>query len=499
MDLRPVALEPQMPPGSPSASAAVPSDEPDPPTDRAPAVGEPDDAGSDEEAATAAPSARPGAAPIRPARADPPGAGRVTAASPRRPATAGRDAGEHRVSRSLVVVMAAATGLAVANTYYAQPLLPVIGRSLHLSAGIAGLVVTVAQIGYAVGLLLLLPLGDLVERRRLVVLLSLATGAALVVLGLSPTAAVLLPAAAAVGALSVLAQVLVPFAASLASDRERGRVVGLVMSGLLIGILLARTVAGLLAATGTWRTVYLVAAGAMVVQAVVLQRTLPTYRERTGLGYPRLLRSVGALLRSEPLLRLRSLYGAMSFGTFSVLWTSMAFLLADHYHERPVVIGLFGLAGAAGAVTATLAGRQADRGRAQRSTGVAAWLLVASWPLLWLGSRSLVWLVVGIVVLDIGAQGLHIPTQSGIYRLRPEARSRLTSAYMVSYFVGGGLGSAVSASLYGSHGWTGVCLVGAAFAAGDLVLWLLTEIAGRRERPGGRPTLLTARGTSVGS
>ncbi|HEX5267290.1 MAG TPA: MFS transporter, partial [Acidimicrobiales bacterium] len=232
-----------------------------------------------------------------------------------------------RMDRGLVTVMAVATGLAVANNYYAQPLLPAIGRSLHLGPGVAGLIVTVAQVGYALGLVLLLPLGDLVERRRLVSLLSVATALALVWLGASPSAASLLPAALVVGAVSVLAQVLVPFAASLASAEERGQVVGMVMSGLLIGVLLARTVAGYLAETGTWRVVYFVAAGAMVVQAVVLYVRLPTYRERTDLSYPRLIGSVVTLLREEPVLRLRSIYGLFSFGTFSVLWTSLAFLL----------------------------------------------------------------------------------------------------------------------------------------------------------------------------
>ncbi|HZT66682.1 MAG TPA: MFS transporter [Acidimicrobiales bacterium] len=385
--------------------------------------------------------------------------------------------------------MAVATGLAVANNYYAQPLLPAIGRDLHLRPGVAGLIVTAAQVGYALGLMFLLPLGDLVERRRLMVLLALGTGAALVWMGVAPNGAVLLPAALAVGAMSVLAQVLVPFSASLAPEHERGRVVGMVMSGLLIGILLARTVAGYLAETGSWRVVYFAAGAAMLAQAVVLQRQLPTWREEPGLTYPRLVASVVALLRREPVLRLRGVYGLLSFGTFSVLWTSVAFLLAHHYRYSTGTIGLFGLAGAAGAVTATAAGRLSDRGGAPRSTLVTNVALVVSWAALWAGGRSVAALVVGIVVLDVGSQGLHITNQGEIYRLHAEARSRLTAAYMVMFFIGGATGSVLSATLYEVWGWNGVCLVGAAYAVASLTVALVVGVG--QHQPG-RPAPATA-------
>jgi predicted MFS family arabinose efflux permease len=376
-----------------------------------------------------------------------------------------------RLQRSLILIMAVATGLAVANNYYAQPLLPAIGRDLHLSSVLAGLMVTVAQAGYAIGLLLLLPLGDLLERRRLIVALTVGTAGALVWLGSSADGASLLPAAFAVGVFSVLAQILVPFSASLAGEEERGRVVGLVMSGLLVGILLARTAAGLIAEGGSWRLVYFVSAGAMFVQAVILWRRLPKWKEDVQLGYAGLLRSVGSLMRREPVLRLRAVYGLLSFATFSVLWTSMAFLLSRRYHYSTAVIGLFGLAGAAGAVTATLAGRLSDRRRTQLSTGLATSLLTVSWGAMWLGGHQVVWLVVGVVVLDVGAQGLHITNQGEIYRLHAGARSRLTSAYMVCYFIGGAAGSTASAAIYSRDGWNGVCIVGAVFGGLSFALW----------------------------
>jgi len=390
------------------------------------------------------------------------------------------------IKPSLVVVMAVATGLSVANNYYAQPLLPAIGRTLHMGAGSTGLIVTAAQVGYAAGLVLLLPLGDLTERRRLVSILSAATGFALFALGASPTWSFLLPAALVVGFLSVLAQILVPFAASLASDEERGRVVGLVMSGLLIGILLARTAAGLLAEAGTWRVVYFVSGAAMILEAGVLRWLLPEWRSQEASTYPRMVASVGRLLREEPLLRLRALYGLLSFGSFSVLWTSIALLLADRYHYSSGVIGLFGLAGAGGAAAATVAGRLSDRGLVKVSTGVTAGLLLASWAALWAGGSNLALLVIGIVVLDVGAQGLHITNQGEIYKIRPEARSRLTAAYMFLYFVGGAAGSVLSTTLYSAMGWGGVCLAGAAFGAGDVLVWLAMRsrpFTGRRADP----------------
>ena len=382
-----------------------------------------------------------------------------------------------RLARSLVLLMATATGLAVASNYYAQPLLPVMRRDLSMSSGLAGLIVTVAQVGYAIGLLLVLPLGDRVERRRLVVVLSVANAAALVALGAAPTAGVLLPAALLVGGLSVLAQLLVPFAASLAGDAERGRVVGLVMSGLLLGILLARTIAGLLAQIGSWRVVYFVAAGLMLVQAAVLKARLPRYREQGQARYLALLASVPRLLWEEPVLRLRSVYGLLGFASFSVLWTSIAFLLADRWHLQPAVIGLFGLIGAAGAAAATGAGHLSDHGHEHATTGATAGLLALSWLPLWLGRGSIVLLVLGILVLDVAAQGLHITNQGAIYRLRPEARSRITSAYMVLYFVGGAAGSAVSATVYAHAGWSGVSLVGEVFSAASVVVWLLSRRA----------------------
>jgi predicted MFS family arabinose efflux permease len=385
-----------------------------------------------------------------------------------------------RMSRRLVAVMAVATGITVANTYYAQPLLHTIGAAFGIGPAAAGLIITASQIGFAGGLVLLLPAGDLVERRRLITITGVATALALAGAALSPSPIALVAALAVVGVTSVVAQILVPFAAGLATDGERGSVVGTVMSGLLLGVLLARTVAGGIAQFWGWRSVYWVAAGLMLLTAAVLHRELPRYRGRTGLTYPRLLASIGTILREEPVLRLRAVYGGLSFGAFSVLWTSLAFLLSGPgYRLGEGTIGLFGLVGAAGAVMASLTGRLTDRGGARVLTAATSGVLVLSWLPIWLGAHSVAALLVGIVLLDLAAQGLHITNQSEIYRLRPDARSRINAAYMTSYFAGGAAGSAGSAAAYAAWGWAGVSALGAAFGAAAVVLW-----AGQRLRQG---------------
>lgn len=391
------------------------------------------------------------------------------------------DRSDRGLDRGLVLLMAVATGLAVANNYYAQPLLATIRRDFGIGTGLAGLIVTIGQVGYAAGLVVLLPLGDLLERRRLISLITAATAIGLLGVASAPTVEVLLPAMLWVGASSVVAQVLVPFAATLAGPAERGRVVGTVMSGLLLGVLLARTAAGYLAQLAGWRAVYLVAAATMLVLALVLRLRLPASRPDVRLRYPQLLASIVGIVREEPVVRRRAAFGGLSFAAFSVLWTTLAFLLAGPpYHYPEGTIGAFGLAGAAGAITASLAGRFADRGLADRTTGATALLLAAAYLPLWLGAHSLAALLVGIVVLDIGAQGLHITNQSEIYRLRPEARSRINAAYMTSYFAGGTVGSAGAALLYGTLGWNGVCLYGASFGVAALSLWLAGHRTGRR-------------------
>jgi len=321
-------------------------------------------------------------------------------------------------------------------------------------------------------------LGDLLERRRLIVCMMLLATAGLLISATAHGMPQLLLGTALAGLCSVVAQILLPLAASLSLPEQRGKVVGTIMSGLLTGILLARTVAGTLADLGSWRTVYWCGAAAMLAMTLILARRLPHYLHTAGLSYPRLLLSVLSLLREEPTLRLRGLMGAVAFATFSVMWTSIAFLLsAPPYGYSSSTIGLFGLAGAAGALAANVVGRLSDRGHGPQTTRLCLVFLLLSWLLLWLGGHSLVALLAGILLLDLASAGVHVSNQGAIYRIRPEARNRMTAAYMICYFIGGASGSLVSASAYGLYGWNGVIAVGAGFSLLGMVVW---ETARRR-------------------
>jgi predicted MFS family arabinose efflux permease len=384
----------------------------------------------------------------------------------------------------MVLLLAAACGAAVANNYYAQPLLHTIAATFGVSEATAGLLVTAGQAGYAVGLALLVPLGDLLERRRLIARMLVLTAVAQTLAAAAPTFAVLASALALAGVTSVVAQIIVPMAASLATDNERGQVVGKVMSGLIIGILLARTISGLIASVAGWRPVYFMAAAAMLLLAAVLYRALPEVAPSERIPYRALLRSVLDLIREEPVLRQRMGLGAASLGCFSILWTPIAFLLSGPpYHYGTALIGLFGLAGLAGAAAAPAAGRLADRGRGRYATLGSIVILLGSWSLLDLGAHSLAALIAGTIALDLGVQALHISNQSAIYALRPQARSRLNTAYMVAYFLGGAVLSAAASLVYSAAGWNGICALGALTAAAALWFWLATNRRARAALP----------------
>ncbi|ECX0157952.1 MFS transporter [Salmonella enterica subsp. enterica serovar Muenchen] len=378
----------------------------------------------------------------------------------------------HGLSPALIVLMSVATGLAVASNYYAQPLLDTIAHHFSLSASSAGFIVTAAQLGYAAGLLFLVPLGDMFERRTLIVSMTLLAAGRMLITASSQSLSMMILGTALTGLFSVVAQILVPLAATLATPATRGKVVGTIMSGLLLGILLARTVAGLLANLGGWRTVFWVASALMALMAVALWRGLPKLKSDTHLNYPQLLGSVFSLFIHDKLLRTRALLGCLTFANFSILWTSMAFLLAaPPFSYSEGMIGLFGLAGAAGALGARPAGGFADKGKSHLTTTFGLLLLLLSWLAIWLGHTSVLALIIGILVLDLTVQGVHITNQTVIYRLHPDARNRLTAGYMTSYFIGGAAGSLISASAWQHAGWAGVCLAGVTVALLNLLVW----------------------------
>jgi predicted MFS family arabinose efflux permease len=392
---------------------------------------------------------------------------------------------EDRTLRRAVAAMTFATGVIIANNYYAQPLEAAIATAFDASTSAVGAVLTAIQLSYALGLALLVPLGDLLERRRLVVTMLAVTALGQVAVALSPSLAVLASAAALVALTTVAAQILVPFAAHLARDGEQGKTISTVMSGLLIGVLLSRVVAGAIAQWLGWRAVFVLGAVLTAVAVVALWRSLPVLAPATQLRYPALLRSVLALVRDEPVLRWRIVYSASSYAAFGAVWTSIGFLLARPPHNLSAgLIGLFSLFGVAGALAARGAGRLADRGWAHWTVGATLAMTALSMLLIGAGTVSLVALAIGLVIFDAGVQGTHISNQTIVYALRPEARSRLNSAYMTAYFLGGAAGSGLSAVIYATHGWTGVSLLAAAFPTVGLCVWLVDTGRSRVSRSG---------------
>nr|WP_202927170.1 MFS transporter [Gordonia desulfuricans] len=392
------------------------------------------------------------------------------------------------LTRVVVFLFAVTAGSSAGCLYYLQPLLDRVGADLGVTTTAAGLIISVTQAGYLVGLALVVPLGDFVDRRRLVGALLLISCAGLAVAAAAPGYAVLMVMVFAVGVSASAAQVVVPWAAAVAAPGERGTVVGTVMSGLLIGILASRVFAGLIAQVGGWRTVLVVAAVVQAAMAVAIWLRAPrtAVSRPSGTTYPRVLASIVTLIRTESVLRHRMLLGGLNMAAFSSLWTAIAFLLAgshgSSYHFSDAAIGLFGLAGIAGALAAPRVGRLADRGYL-RHTQYGVWLvLLAGWGLLWLGGGQVIVLIVALVVFDFGVQGVQIANQAAVYSLDDTARSRLTTAYMVSYFAGGVVGSAFGAWAYQTGGWTLVCATGAGTAIAGMALWGLFAFTERHHQ-----------------
>ncbi|MED1287708.1 MFS transporter [Bacillus mycoides] len=381
------------------------------------------------------------------------------------------------MSHALALLFAAACGMSVANIYFAQPLLDQLSNEFGINHSIIGVVITVTQIFYGVGLLLLVPLGDLLNQRRLIVGQMLLSTTALVIVGTASSSMVLFAGMALVGLLAVVTQTLVAFAATIASPTERGRVVGIVTSGIVIGILLARTFAGILTDVAGWRSVYLFSAALMLLMVFMFIKILPNVeREVKSLSYPQLIRSVLVLFIQERTLRVRSVLAMLIFADFSILWTSLVLPLST----PPIAlshsaIGAFGLVGVAGALAAARAGKLADQGYGQRTTGIALALLLISWLFISYIEQSLIALVIGIVLLDLAVQAIHVTNQTMILPLHTEARSRLTAGYMVFYSIGSAGGSIASTQIYAHFGWGGVSLLGASVSAFALLFWAMTR------------------------
>lgn len=383
------------------------------------------------------------------------------------------------ISNRLVWIMAIACAIAVANLYYIQPLLAEMAREFTVNVNGIGFIATLSQLGYAAGLILIIPLGDSYNQRRLIVITLVLVTGALVVMASAPVLPVLGLASFLVGLTTVVPQLIIPFAANLAPVHMRGRVVGAVMSGLLIGILLARTVSGFVGAHLGWRAMYWIAAALMVGLALTMRLLLPddtVMKQR--ISYPRLLHSLWGLLRNEPVLREAGVFGALTFGAFSAFWVALSFYLElPPYQLGSEAAGLFGIAGVVGALAATVVGRFADKGNSRRVNGLSMLLTLLAFVLMWLADQWLIGLIIGVVLMDLGTQGNQVSNQARIYSLNPAARNRLNTAYMVLYFMGGSLGSLSGSLGWSLAGWHGVCAVACLMLTLALIFYVIN---GRR-------------------
>jgi predicted MFS family arabinose efflux permease len=407
-----------------------------------------------------------------------------------------------------------ACAVGVSNLYYNQPLLAEMAQSLRVTAAHIGFVAVATQVGYAAGLLFFVPLGDILERRRLMLRMYAAVSVALLVVAASPNLTCLIIASVLLGCFASVTHVALPIAPDMVAESERGRAIGTVMMGLLLGVLLARTFAGwisrvpgwLLHVSGTvpayawvddgWRYVFVIAALVSAAFIPLTKRVMPKLAPKQELSYREAMESLWTLFRTQPLLRESGMVGALVFASFSCFWTTLAFLLSSRYGLGAGVAGSFGLVGAAGAMIAPMAGRWADRKgvRWVLTAGISA--LAFSFVLLWAGewaqmpfAAHMMALVIGVVVLDVGAQLCQVGNQTRIFGLVPSARSRLNTVYMTVYFSGAAIGSAVSAVVWTHYQWDGVC----ALALGFIALAGLAHALGRREVAAAEPMSAEAR------
>jgi predicted MFS family arabinose efflux permease len=387
------------------------------------------------------------------------------------------------ISTRLAVLLAIASGVAVANIYYAQPLLGQIGRDLGVGPAGLGLVTTVTQAGYFLGLILIVPLGDLVNRRLLIVAGCVIAAAALISVAVSPGPQMFLIASGVVGVASVVQQIINAYAAALSGPAMRGRILGIVTSGVVFGVLLARTVSGVLADVLDWRSVYVFSAILMLGLALVLARVLPPENTRSAVPYGRLVTSVVTLTLHERVFRVRALITLLIFAGFGALWGSMALpLTTAPWHLSTTEVGLFGLVGAAGAVGAARAGALADRGRAQWVTGITLVLFAISWaPIAWLPNSLLV-LIIGIVVLNLAGQAISVTNQLLIVEIDPTASSQLIGGNTVYYAIGTGGGAIAATTVYSAWGWGAVCILGAGLSTLALLIWAGDRISAKPRR-----------------
>jgi predicted MFS family arabinose efflux permease len=360
------------------------------------------------------------------------------------------------MSPRLLGLMAVACGVSVANPYFSQPLLGSFAGYFHAPAWQIGLIATAAQVGYGTGLFFFLPLGDLLERRRLIVWLVNACAVCLVGMALSPTLPLLILTQLLVALTAISPQILIPLGSEMVPANQRGKLVGTLMSGLLCGILLARVVAGVVADHFGWRTLYWGAAVAMLALGVSLRLALPRQEPTNRMSYRQLMQSLVGLWREQPILRTAAVGGGLSFACFTAFWTCLSFLMVERFHRGATEAGLFGIVGLIGAAGAPAAGRLSDRKGFGFTVAAALILTAASFALMWMWV-TILGLVIGVLVMDLGVQSVQVAAQAKVLSLIPNARSRLNTVYMVTRFVGGAFGATFGAFAWSLARWPGVC------------------------------------------
>ncbi|WP_339795963.1 MFS transporter [Paenibacillus sp. FSL R5-0744] len=378
------------------------------------------------------------------------------------------------LTKQFILILAIASGLSVANMYYNQPLLAEIGRTFHASSNAVGYVSMLTQIGYALGMLFFVPLGDIRERRTLISGLLIAVSLSLVGFATAQNLIWMYIASFAIGITTVVPQVIIPLSAELALPEERGKVIGTVMSGLFFGILLARTISGIIGDMFGWRAMYWIAAAIMLLLSLILYQLIPKTKPENNSSYTDLLKSMGNLIRRYSTLREASLIGACMFGGFSVFWTSLAFFLeGEPYHYSSSITGLFGLIGVAGAAGAPFIGRLADRIAPKKIVGILLLLTLIAYGFFGLAGFTIWSLIAGVIILDLGVQGSQVSNQTRIYALEPAARSRINTVFMVSTFTGGAIGSTLGSFAWQHWGWNGVCLMGGMLIVAAICIWIV--------------------------
>lgn len=368
-----------------------------------------------------------------------------------------------QLNRRLIILMAAASGIAVANIYYIQPLLEQIAGSYHITQAGAGLLATLTQTGYALGLFLILPLADLVERKKLILTMLVLAALSLFTMYLSSNFVLTAAACLAIGTTSVIPQLMVPLGAKLSTDAERGKNIGHIMSGLLIGVLLSRVISGMIGKYFGWKTIYLIAVLFMIALFLLLKIMLPICKPNmnTNMNYISSLKSMTTLPGKFPVLREAAINAAMFMVAFSAFWTTLTFQLqSSTFHFGTNIVGMFGLLGVTGVMFAPFSGKLSDNKGAKFTVGINIAIIFASY-LCFLAFGFQIWgLILGVILLDMGVQCCNVANQTRIQRLSEEARNRITSVYMVSLFLGGAVGSYLGALMYNNFGWYGFCIIG---------------------------------------